>query len=187
MNWSRAVEIHRKTARVQPSKRQRGFGLGYVILTLALIGVTATVAKSMLDRGARAEYLIKTTSTMLAQQNKIREAITVCYVTYPDGNNGTAFNIRYPAGATAVAATTLICPKPNKSIWQGSTGGYLDPIPTGLSNWTYTNDVSGIKIVTTNSGAVPELTIVLDRVAAKLGSNQADRSGNDLTIWIAKP
>lgn len=167
-------------------KRVSGFGIGYILGIISLFGVMATGLSAMTSRTARAEFVATATSALFAQQDKIRNAIVLCVVRYPSGNNGTTYNIKYPAGSTAVAVTSLTCPgdpNTNKSIWQGKNGGFLEAPPTGISAWTYINDATGIRFIVTSNGAA-DLNTALDRVAAKLSSTQATRSGNTLTVWM---
>lgn len=165
-------------------KTQSGFAIGYILAVLALVAITSAVVAITSRSNQRFRAIEANTEQLRSQVNQIRNALNICITMFPLGNNGTSHNVRYPAGATAVPASTLTCPGDGSSsnqIFQGKNGGYLNPVPAGFSDWQYVNDASGIYVTITSDGS-NDLGIAMDRAASKITG--ATITGATMKAWI---
>ena len=160
---------------------QRGYALVVVLLLAALLVVGLT-----LEMSDHTNINVMMSNNMVVQQaaaqaSLIRGRILQCATDYPAGNNGTGFNITYPAAATAVAVSTLTCPGNSVNLWLQSDGVTMPQAMPGFGAWQYLNNATGINISVTTTSAVG--TNALPALATKLGG-QASYSGSTLTWKI---
>lgn len=159
-------------------KKQRGFGILAVILTIVvLIGFVSFVTFKKSD----SSNLISNTNTintLVSQASIIRSRILACGIEYPTGNNGTTYRVQYPAATTLTDISNLTCPGANNAnIWTLLDGLSAPLQINGFNNWQYINDGSGMKLsitaVNVNKGSLfPQITTAL-------GSGQASYNNLD--------
>ena len=172
-----------------PPRPATGFAAATALFAIALFVLLGFVASSNSRNNARAEYFHATKDQMVAQRDLIANLLVLCRAVYPDGNNGTAFHPSYPATPAAPSyVTSLICPKPARSLWSGDASA-MQPRPlSGFTPWSYTNDATSIRIaITALEAGSTFYQNLLDAVIAKIGSVQAARSGDTLTITLVSP
>lgn len=73
-------------------------------------------------------------------------------------------------------------------IFQGSgnQGRFLPPPPPGFTEWSYTNDSTGVFITITASATDAAAQSALTRIQSKFTSSQASVTGTTLKAWIMK-
>ena len=167
---------------MSPRSKQRGYAiLVWVLMIAALIGLIGSAMLRGPDLGGAliANQFIAGLNTQAAV---IRTRILSCATDYPQGNNQTAYNPRYPAALTAVAVSTLICPGTTQLLWNNADGITLPPRLSGLSDWTYTNDATSLRI--SISATTAERVPLLTNAALQLGP-QATVVDSTLTWTLA--
>lgn len=166
--------------------RQSGFAVGYLMASLSLLGILSVATVGMTRNSQAFKMEEQHTATLVSQLEQIRTALIWCGVVYPAGNNGTGFNIKYPAGSTAVNAAALTCPGDpgaNKNIFQGRKGGYLDPVPNGFGAWQYINDANGIRLSIASNGSSSSSRL-LSKLSARYTSASFSSVTNTMTFVI---
>lgn len=144
----------------------------FTALILALTGGVDTTKSTLLS---------STSKVVVAQASLIRARILQCGIEYPTGNNGTAYRISMPAATTAVNVSSLICPGSAVNIWAQTDGVSMPPSIDGVNVWTYTNDVTSLRI--SLSGAAGSVLVgSFPAVVTMLGS-QSSITGNSFS-WV---
>lgn len=160
-----------------------------LIAAIVLSGVVAASQARSGSKAAKAQRIDTAVSSINAQANLVRQTLTQCAIDYPSGDNGTGFNIAYPAATTATALTGLQCPGAPvgfTDFWGGRNGVFEPVAPAGFGSWTYTNNATGVSLSISASSADDAITAALDRVAATYSSLEASRAGLALTVWIIR-
>jgi Tfp pilus assembly protein PilX len=161
------LKRHGATHPMSPRSKQRGFAILIWVLMIAfLIGLIGSAVLRGPDLGGAliANQFVASLNTQAAV---IRTRILSCATDYPQGNNLTAFNPRYPAAPTAVAVASLICPGSTQALWNNADGITLPPRISGLGDWSYTNDATSLRISITATAA--ERVPLLSNAAQQLG------------------
>ncbi|MDY7572983.1 hypothetical protein [Actimicrobium sp. CCI2.3] len=172
-----------------PPRPATGFAAATALFAIGLFVLLGFVASGNARNSARAELFHATKDQMVAQRDLIANLLVLCRAVYPDGNNGTAFHPSYPATPSSPSTVSaLICPKSGLSIWSGDASAtQLRPL-TGFTPWSYINDATSIRIaITANEAGSTFYRNLLDAVIAKIGSAQATRSGDTLTVTLVSP
>ncbi|MEB0135320.1 hypothetical protein QN362_08240 [Actimicrobium sp. CCC2.4] len=171
-----------------PPPPAHGFAAATALFAIALFVLLGFVASSTARDGARAEFFHSTKDQMVAQRDLIANMLVLCRAVYPDGDNGTPFRISYPATPADGFVTSLLCPKPALSIWSGDASAMKPRPMAGFTPWSYINDAVSIRIfIDANETGSLFYRNLLDAVIAKVGSTQAVRSGDRLTITLVSP
>ncbi|EGF30588.1 hypothetical protein IMCC9480_1202 [Oxalobacteraceae bacterium IMCC9480] len=172
----------------RPPRSATGFAAATALFAIALFVLLGFVASNNARNGARAEFFHSTKDQMVAQRDLIANMLVLCRTVYPDGDNGSGFQKPYPVTPGDFLVSSLKCPKPNVSIWAGDASAMTPRPLAGFAPWRYLNDVTGVSISITalEAGSTFHRNL-LDAVIAKVGSTQAVRSGDTLTITLVSP
>lgn len=168
-------------------QKRRGFILGVVVWALAVLSAIM-VGYSIIPKHAKSLYATDTTPIVYNAVIATKSKILTCYMLYPSGDNGTGFNIPFPAATTETDISLLTCPgdpSANQNLWTGNNGVFIPKLPNGFTGPVYKNDASGIYIKISCDGTTERLD-VMQKVAAKFDPSEASLVGNDLTVWIKK-
>lgn len=125
---------------------QFGFIHNLILPSLAILGIVVVGIGAVMDRNQRGISIAESTTRARDQLTTIRDALTLCRVTWPGGNNGTGFNVNYPAtpgAGTWGDVSAIICPGPSANLWTALNIS-LPPAPNWVSGWQYQNSASGI-------------------------------------------
>lgn len=162
---------------------QRGILLSMVLATLVLLSVLMALASrslSSLDNGrTRADVR----EQVISQAEIIRLKLSDCAISYPGGNNGTAFRVAYPAKPASGLVKDLVCPGSGVSLWSGKDGVFAPVTIVGFGDWTYANDGASMRIGLTQSSASLARYAGMSSAAAKYGSS-ATVSGMTFTLVL---
>ena len=134
----------------------------------------------------KARLFQETREQMVAQRDLIFNTLILCRTIYPAGNNGTGFRQQYPATPADGLVSSLVCPGQSPaSIWSSDQQSMSPrPVP-GFGPWTYSNDVTSMRITTTSVNPGSQFhQDLMDAVIKKIGSSQAVRSGDTLTVTL---
>ena len=167
-----------------PQRASAGFVASSVLFAIALLVALGAASVTIARGNGKARQFQETREQMVAQRDLIFSALLLCRTIYPSGNNGTIFRKPYPAAETAVLVSSLVCPGQSPaSIWSNDLSAMVPrPLP-GFGAWTYVNDATSLRIATTAVNAGLQFNQdLLDAVVKKIGSSQAVRSGDTLTI-----
>ena len=173
----------------QPLRRHRrsaGFAAATVLFAVALFVILGAASATIARGNAKARLFQETRERMLAQRDLIFNTLILCRTIFPAGDNGNPARQQYPATPGDGKVASLVCPGQSPaSIWSGDSRT-LAPIPLpGFGGWTYVNDATSIRITTTATTSGSQFhQDLLDAVIAKVGSAQASRSGDTLTITL---
>ena len=115
-----------------------------------LLGVVIVGVGALMERNQRGLAIAEVTTRVRDQLTTLRDAITLCRITWPGGNNGTGFNVNYPATPgvdTWGNVADLICPGANggagANLWTALNVS-LPPGSNTVSTWQYQNSGAGI-------------------------------------------
>lgn len=172
----------------QITKRQQGgFAISLILVAIVLLAVLAAMTSISSNVNVSGPMLDKMVTELVSQGQLIRQRINQCVLEYPAGDNGTTFNISYPAGAVATSVYSLTCPGApagSQDLWSGVDGVFLPKVPhTDFNEWQYVNDVNGIKITIQTTNATGR-AVVLQRAANKFRADEASFAVDTLTYWI---
>lgn len=171
--------------RTNPPARsmQSGFALQMILMVIVLLGVLSAAIMMSSRTGVAIATLDALDATLTAQAHSIRQRISACTLSYPAGNNGGAAFKSYPAGAglNIEALTCPGAPSAISSLWHGRDGRFAPRSPDGFT-WIYTNDASGVRLILSGSAN----SAVYSRLIKKFSSGEAQMSGGNFILWIAK-
>ncbi len=170
----------------QQRPKARGFAAATVLFAIALF-VLVGAATTTISRGnAKAKMFHEIKDQMVSQTELTLSMLLLCRTLYPTGDNGTGFHTQYPGAPTGVALDSAICPGQGSSIWSGDSRAIAPrPLP-GFTPFTYFNDATSVRIVTTAINPDQYYTDLMSAVVAKMGIAQANLSGNTLTIVLVQ-
>jgi len=165
----------------------RGFGLSYI---LAILGIASAILMAWARVGNQnndGKKMASLRDEVVGQAGLIRSKLLACTILYPGGNNGLGFRLAFPVTPASGLVSDLLCPgnpNTNKSLWTSSDGVFSPRQLNGFSVWSYTHDVTSVRIsiTATGSGNVP--TAALNNSLLRLGS-QASITGSTFTVVVA--
>lgn len=176
--------------RPHPQKAQ-GFAAATALFAIGLFVLLGAVMAASARSNAKAKMFHETKEAMVAQSDLILNMLLLCRTLYPAGDNGNGNPDRrmYPAtpgGGASGPLDTLSCPGQGGTvIWSGDSRAMAPRALPGYAPWSYTNDGTSIRIsITATNAGVPYYQDLLDRVAAKVGTSQAVRNADTLTITL---
>lgn len=172
--------------RIAPRRSSAGFAATSVLFAVALF-VALGAASVVITRGnVKARLFQETREQMVAQRDLIFNTLVLCRTIYPAGNNGNAVRQQYPATPGDGFVSSLVCPGQSPaSIWSGDSRAMAPRALSGFGAWTYINDATSIRITTTAINAGSQFhRDLLDAVVTRIGSAQAVRSGDTLTVTL---
>ncbi len=166
---------------------QKGIALAYILGVITLASAV-TVFVATTQRGqALAKLNAELRVAIIDQFGLIRSRAIGCVISYPAGNNGTAFHTQFPATPVSTLVRDLTCPgQPGaNNLWTGTGGLPLPLPPPAFAEWRYFNDASNIRLTISSAAATDRVALgVMDAVAKRLGPNSSI-SGDTLTIVLA--
>ena len=173
----------------QRRHRSAGFAAATALFTIGVFVLLGAVLASASRSNAKARQFQETKEQMVAQRDLISNMLLLCRSVYPGGDNGSGNGVRvqYPATPVDSKVASITCPGQGAavSIWSGDARAMAPRTLPGFTAWTYTNDLTSIRIST--SSAVPASKYyqdLIDSVIARIGANQAVRSTDTLTITL---
>ncbi len=195
---------------------ERGSVLFYIFLAVGLLAAVTYAFVKDSRQGVTTQNAYRIAEELQQQIQMIRAGVQECVLEYPGGggdldasgvvddtdNPNTPYpldpsNALNPGGAAANdQVRNLQCVgAPDATRWnifQGANnqGRNLAPIPSGFSEWTYTNDADGVYIQTTAPQDASSID-ALNRLLAKYESCQAELNygacgARCLTVWIKR-
>ena len=130
-------------------KREQGYG---VLLTIMGVATVASALAVSLTSASDATSMMRNqsqVSTLVAQASLIRSRILQCGIEFPEGDNGTAFRLPYPAEPNPSPAVSLLtCPGSGESLWNSADAVSMPTEVSGFAAWSYSNDAVGLSIST---------------------------------------
>jgi len=173
--------------RVRPVFNQEGVALLWTVVAALIVSVVAAVS---LNAGwatnANSQITNSCASQLVASGRLVESMIAHCAMDYPTGNNGTAFRLSYPAGATAVDVNTLTCPGSGQNLSSGTNGIALPAnINSTFSDWYYINDVTSLRIYTTTS-APAKYGACLTQAQKFFGAGESVINSGTFTVIITQ-
>lgn len=168
-------------------RSQSGFAFLPLVIGSALL--LSSIVAYTVYRSGRAPVIqiandTATVNRIYSEYSLIRSVLIACSSAFPAGDNGTGFKPSYPAATTAALVSGLTCPGNATSIWDSSNLMYAPRVVTGYTAWTYTNNASGLQIMTTAADATK--AALLTRALSKIEAT-ASVSSLTLTITLAGP
>lgn len=145
----------------------------------------------MNDPDAKFRHIEAQSKELASQAYLIKRIILDCALLYPGGDNGTIYNIAYPAGDVPTPITSLTCPGApyaDKNIWRGETGAFVPKTLTGWAVWSYTNDGASIRIDMVGDSTNADAVNILTRAAKEFSAGETllTPSSKMLTVYLKK-
>lgn len=178
---------------------EKGSALVYILIAIALLAALTATFMDNSSQQTSSQNTFNTVTDLNSQINFIRSAIQECVLTYPEGDQTTAFaaltapNPPYPilptstyfTGATpAVAANNNVanirCPgNPGNSnnhalIFGGSSGKFLPPAPKLFGDWVYYNGADGVFFYTSSNKTDSYLSTAMKKLDDQFSECEAD-------------
>ncbi len=179
-----------------PSKNQ-GFAAATALVAIGLFVLVGAMAASTARSTAKAKMFHDTKESLVTQSDLIASTLVLCTTLYPGGDNldPAAFAHKsYPATGTGLVADVLCpgqqppAPAPAVPIWSTDLRAMSPRTLPGFTPWAYSNnDTNGVQIaVTANNAGDAYYQDLMDAVVRKIGPAQAVRSGDTLTVTLAR-
>ena len=170
-------------------RRNAGFAAATALFAIGLFLLLGAVLATTTRSTAKAKQFQEIKEQMVAERDLIWNMLLLCRSVYPAGDNGSGNGVRlqYPATPVDNLVSSITCPGQGTAvaIWSGDARGMAPRALPGFTAWTYTNDLTSIRIstsaITTGNQYYRDL---MDRVIAKIGTGQAVRSNDTLTITL---
>lgn len=169
--------------RMTSIKNQKGGIILFVFAAITVISYLTYLLSSSNGLNEERIKIQKIANLVVMQSNIIRNGLTLCSISYPQGGVTGGTDSAYPATTTSLSS--VACPGKSDSLIFGELSSVSYPRQVdGMGGWELVNDATGvfIKITPSNLSLVDSLSIALD----KLGSNQASMSANTLSVYVKK-
>ena len=165
--------------------RNRGFAAAGALFAIGLFVLIGSVAATAARTAAKAKVFHETKESMIAQSELIGSNLVFCRTLYPNADNLSTFHLPYPATPADSKVASLVCPGSGLSLWSGDSRSLAPRTLAGFSQWNYVNDAISVRITTTAVNAnAPYYQDLMDAVITKVGSAQASRTGDTLTVTL---
>lgn len=180
-------------------KTERGSALIYILIAIALLAVLTASFMDSSSQQTTSQNTFNTVTDLNTQINFIRSSVHECVLTYPEGDQSSAFaattptNIPYPilptssyfTGSTLGVAPDdavkfLRCPgNPGTNnnhavIFGGSSGKFLPPAPKLFSEWYYYNGNDGVYFVIGSDKTDAFISTALQKLDDQFSECEAD-------------
>lgn len=155
-------------------QHQRGFIQNLILPSLVLLGIVIGSLNYLLDTNQRGRAISENAQKARNHISVVRDALTVCRVTWPAGDNGTGVNVNYPAtpgGGEWGPIENLVCPGSGTNLWV-ATNYMLSQYAADVDPWQYQNTTNGIKIRIASKNQDGDF--ILKQVAQRLSAGEQD-------------
>lgn len=182
---------------------ERGSALIYILIAVALLAALTVAFMEPSSQQSQSQNIHKTVTAIQDQVSFIQSAIQDCVLTYPEGENTTAYlTDAGPGGATDPDAVVPYPLKPNSThldtpdanrlvknlrcpgnpggsddhgdIFSSAQGRFLPPPPALFEEWQYYNGKDGVFFWTSTDKSDAYLEAALDKLDALYADCEAD-------------
>lgn len=166
-------------------KNQKGIALGYVYGLVALLAILGALLaqNDSVKQSAVAQKRIA--DSLVSQALIIRNALFLCQVSYPSGGATGGTDNRFPASTTDLRSS--VCPgNSSLNVFSGVSDVMYPKKIDGFTNWSLTNDATGVSITTSLESTNRDGTQGISIAADELGEWQSDFTASSLTFYMKK-
>ena len=188
LNCAPIVVVFRPRITLNGNREQSGFGIAYVLATIALLTAISTAMINTFRNAAQGEMIFKQTELVYSGAKTIMSRVRLCLIEYPATGA--------MSSASQIDASAITCPgypSGSQNIWSGIDVAFLPVVGSIVSStgWKYQNDgTTGVKILLVSNGSNDANTI-LTKVASRFSTGETSLSSPctgacTLTLWVKK-